>query len=408
MFALGVSAQVSPPPASQAEVNAGVVPNKYVSPLTLAGGVNSVILYVSPSGNDSTAVRNDGSHPWKKIEVASAAAKVGDWIYVTAGAYNVSNRITVPAFGGIFGAGNNQSMLTNWCYLTNGDVCITPNTNSLISDLYIRDGHKGSFVYQGGIGCKSYSTVPVNATIRRVFLDGASDGFYWNNAVNDAPSVLVEDCRVESAWDCSVIETIVAGQFSPGSYTYKDCHFVGNLAVAYGAQSSYGSYNGAAGSTVAWIRGSIYMTNNGGATGIPLHGGNAVNTNIVDGTILYSVKSGVRQNDGSFDAGLGDSIVSIYGPFNYTGLAGTETVYPWVNLVPNSVVANGIATLSHGTNKVATVWANATNILSLTYYSIDSSQAVVGVTNITANVSFFIKSENPNDTNKVFWQIVKP
>lgn len=73
-------------------------------------------------------------------------------------------------------------------------------------------------------------------------------------------------------------------------------------------------------------------------------------------------------------------------------------------LIP--AITNGIANLTAGAATVSTTMANSARTIVLTYYSIDSKQAMVGYSNVVNGASFKIYSSNVNDTNKVSWLIV--
>lgn len=68
----------------------------------------------------------------------------------------------------------------------------------------------------------------------------------------------------------------------------------------------------------------------------------------------------------------------------------------------------GIAPLSGGNATVPTSAASASNVILLTYYSLNFSLASVGYSTIVNGVSFRINSSNGEDTNLVSWAIFKP
>jgi hypothetical protein len=72
------------------------------------------------------------------------------------------------------------------------------------------------------------------------------------------------------------------------------------------------------------------------------------------------------------------------------------------------LAASGVSTLSGGAVTVNSISASATNIILLTYYSLDGNQATVSYSNIVEGISFDINSSNSSDTNEVSWVIFKP
>ena len=97
----------------------------------------------------------------------------------------------------------------------------------------------------------------------------------------------------------------------------------------------------------------------------------------------------VQTSGGYLADGAGNSIDTLNVTASYTG----------------EILDKGIAQLSGGTVIIGSDFAYSTNIISLTYYSLDNTAATIGYLNVVDGVSFTINSTNITDTNKVSWII---
>lgn len=72
------------------------------------------------------------------------------------------------------------------------------------------------------------------------------------------------------------------------------------------------------------------------------------------------------------------------------------------------IADSGLATLASGTVTVTSPSANSTNVIMLTYYSLDGNVSSLRYASVVNGTSFTILSSNNSDANQVSWVIIKP
>ena len=73
-----------------------------------------------------------------------------------------------------------------------------------------------------------------------------------------------------------------------------------------------------------------------------------------------------------------------------------------------NLLSSGVAQLAGGTATVLDANASSTNVILLSYFSLDGNNASVSYGTIVPGVSFKITSSYSQDTNLVSWAILKP
>lgn len=156
---------------------------------------NSV--FVSTSGNDSTATRNDPSRTCLTITRAIQLALPGDSILVAAGSYDVHEVIDLPHFVSLKGAGLMNTFINSFIQLTNG-AGIVPGNGSIIQGLTI-SGALRDHDYQAPIGCYRQKGF-INAKVFQCRIVGGTDIFFFLNA-DVLKDITIDSCVGESFWD---------------------------------------------------------------------------------------------------------------------------------------------------------------------------------------------------------------
>lgn len=332
---------------------------------------NTKCLYVSPNGNDSTAVRGRRDFPWKKPEAAGSNLITGDVLFFEPGIFYASNYIMMPTNGAIIGSGQGVTVIYN--YWTNQP---SPNgiiplfnfaNNSTLAELTIVNGPRSvgatniptAYGEAWGLNGNLRGSC-TNISGRNLTADGFTDIVGFNNPTAPCSGVF-ENITQDSFWDANVLSGQFAHQFTfiNPHITIRDVSsfFNTGLSRAFHLLSSqqilkvYGGYV-----TNLSPVGRIVYANNGSPNAVDFYGTmfyNAASTwvhmdsfNDVDtinfhGMDFNPVKSDVTSNGGvETYGGLTVDSLNMRGILRGNGSGLTNLV---VSITNNTVYASGTA-----------------------------------------------------------------
>ena len=110
---------------------------------------------------------------------------------------------------------------------------------------------------------------------------------------------------------------------------------------------------------------------------------------------------------GKTQASTYQRLVQISGSILLDGVGNTIDLVNTTSSYASQILDGGVIQLSGGTATVPSLYANPTNIILLSYYSVDGGVASICYQNIVTSISFDILSSNVMDVNYVSWVILK-
>ncbi len=161
------------------------------------GYTNSV--FVSPQGNDATAVRNDPLKPCATLQRAIKIALAGDTIMVAAGLYILEGPLDIPHQVSL--KGSNTPIINSFVNLVNGGCSIVPGDKTVIDGFQINASSEER-IFCGLIGSYGQKGF-LGAVIQNCKFNGTSDVFYSQSSSFDK-SITFQKCVLKSQWDTFV------------------------------------------------------------------------------------------------------------------------------------------------------------------------------------------------------------
>jgi hypothetical protein len=302
---LGLLAQPTPPPsASQAEVNAGLLKNKYVSPLTLAGfpgisgptnGITATTasnIVAQNNAASATAGSSGMTNRWKVDATNAAKGLQTPWLHtIDAANFSLTNLhgITLVSSASISAPGATLTMLGGALNVIGGGI----NSDQMTSGSYdfINDNDGAIITVQDGVGMSFTDIITPDfwfGTVSAPGADGRLHGIFYGDGshLNSIGT---------NAIDSTFYLWVASGAGSGGQTPWsQDINANGKALTNLGSISLSGGTD-----TNAYVI----------ATG----GGSVILTNPATGANMVMPPSGPVTASGGFDIGTNTGSVTIQG-----------------------------------------------------------------------------------------------
>lgn len=210
-------------------------------PLTAAD--NLLATYLTPDrrailGNDSSLTNaykhyfyDTNSAPTLSNKVANVSA--GDTVELGEGVFNIGPQtIRVPVGARLIGQGIDKTIISGTVGADTNAIVLLSSTN-IIEDLTVEAGNRTAYLqYPMGLSSGLGHRAATNITLRRVKLDGESDGLFIVHS--NYCSGWIEDCNFISKFDsCNLLGNLSTGTPWPGQdWTIINTRLIADVAGA--------------------------------------------------------------------------------------------------------------------------------------------------------------------------------